>query len=221
MDELVKEWGYTLLDPPHADSLGGGGLVVALRAKPTGQHFDPETLFLRLRDRTETCRTVTLRLASPRLEACHVCPGRVSLTDRADKRVEFFTFGGSLEMTERPEEVVYVLRSPVPVLEILGQEGSVPDQLAFETESLLSRATAHWSRSGDPRSFDQRLAAVDPLPFYVAVLQTLLLRHRRVEAMETVYPELDDALFHEKRRLQAQGLWPDEPLALEDLLSSA
>jgi hypothetical protein len=217
MDDLVRDWGYVLLDPSHADSLGHGGLVVALRHKPTGKHFDPETLYLRLRDRTGTFRGMTLSWTAPPLESGHVCPGRVILADRADKRVEFFTFGGSLERVERPDEVVYTLRSPTPVLELLGQGERISDQLAFETESLLSGAAAHWGH--DERGFGQCLAAVDPLQFYVAVLQSLLLRHKRVVAMETVYPELDDALLREKRGLQARGLWPAEPPVLEDLLS--
>jgi hypothetical protein len=219
MDELVQDWGYTLLDPPHPDSPGCGGLVVAIRQKPTGKHFDPQVLHLHLRDRKGEAEGMALSWILPQPASDHVCPGRVLLTDRADKRVQFFTFGGSLEMTMRPDEVVYALRSPAAFLELLGQEDSIPDQLAFETESLLSRAMVQWRQ--DERRFNRRLAEVDPLRFYTAVLHSLLLRHKQVDAMETVYPELDDVLLREKTWLKAQGLWPDEPLTLQELLSPA
>jgi hypothetical protein len=143
----------------------------------------------------------------------------VILTDRFDQRVELFTFGGSMEMTQRPNEVIYTLRSPAPVLEILGQDNSTPDQLAFETETLLGREAARWGR--DDRGFEQRLAQTEPLQLYMAVLHSLLMRHREFEAMEIVYPDLDDALVREKRWLKAQRLWPDEPPTLPDLLSPA
>jgi hypothetical protein len=219
MDELVKDWGYTLLDPLHPDSPGFGGLVVAIRAKPTGKHFDPQVLHLHLCNSKGEAGGMALSWIAPQPASHHLCPGRVFLTDRVDKRVQFFTFGGSLEMTMRPDQVIYTLRSPAPFLELLGQEDKIPDQLAFETESLLSRAMVQWGQ--DEHGFERCLGEVDPLRFYTAVLHSLLLRHKEVEAMETVYPELDDAFLSEKRWLKAQGLWPAEPLTLEDLLCPA
>jgi hypothetical protein len=123
----------------------------------------------------------TLSWQSPRLASDRVCPCRVILTDRFDRCVEFLTFGGLLEMTPDRDKVVYTLRSPAPVLEILGQEASIPDQLAFETESLLSREAARWGR--DDRGFEQRLAQTEPLQLYMAVLHSLLQRHKQIEAM--------------------------------------
>jgi len=217
MDETIGNWGYSFLHAPHPDSLGYSGLVIAIREKPTGQHFDPEAIHLHLCNATGGMRGTTLTWQSPRPASDRVCPGRVILTDRRDRRVEFFTFGGSLEMSQGPAEVIYTLRSPAPVLEILGQEDRIPDQFAFETEALLSREAARWGR--DDRGFEQRLARIEPLQLYMAVLHLLLLRHKQFEAMEIVHPDLDDALFRERRWLQAQRLWPDEPPVLPDLLS--
>jgi hypothetical protein len=217
VDEIIGNRGYSYLDAPHPDSLGYSGLVIAIRERPTGQRFDPEVIHLHLCDAAGGIRGATLSWQSPRPASDRVCPCRVILADRFDQRVEFFTFGGSMEMTQWPNELVYTLRSPAPVLEIRGQEDSTPDQLAFETEALLSREAARWGR--DDRGFEQRLAQAEPLQLYIAVLHFLLLRHKQFEAMEIVYPDLDDALFRERRWLRGQGLWPDNPPILLDLLS--
>jgi len=219
MDELIANWGYSFLDASHPDRLGYGGLVIAVREKPTGKHFDPENIHLHLCDAAGGIRATTLSWQSPRPVSDRVCLCRVILTDRFDQRVEFLTFGGSLEIIQQSDKVIYTLRSPAPVLEILGQEDTIPDQVAFETEALLSQEAAHWGQ--DDRGFEQRLAQTEPLQLYIAVVHTLLFRHKLFEAMEIVYPELDDALFCEKRWLKAEGLWPDKPPTLSELLSPA
>jgi hypothetical protein len=219
VDELIANWGYSFLDASHPDRLGYGGLVIAVREKPTSQHFDPENVHLHVRDAAGGMRATMLSWQSPRPVSDRVCPCRVILADRFDRRVEFWTFGGSLELTQQPDKMIYILRSPSPVLEILGQDDSIPDQLAFETEALLSQAAARWGR--DDRGFEQCLAQTEPLHLYMAVLHSLLLRHKQFEAMEIVYPALDDALLSEKRWLKAEGLWPNKPPVVSDLLFPA
>jgi len=49
----------------------------------------------------------SLSLLSPEPDSDRVCPGRVIVRDRFDKRVEFFTFGGSLEVIPAPDAQVY------------------------------------------------------------------------------------------------------------------
>lgn len=136
--ELMKHWGYFPLPKPHPDSPGYSGLPVAIREQPTGKHFDLQTLHLRLRDEKGLARWRTLSWLSP-LQAGtdHACAGLITLRDRSDKRVDFFTFGGTLEETSAPGEIVYALRSPAPVLELTAHDETVPDQLASETELLM------------------------------------------------------------------------------------
>ncbi|MBU0703167.1 MAG: hypothetical protein KKC18_04805, partial [Chloroflexi bacterium] len=120
--ELMKNWGYYPLTQSHPGSPGYSGLLVAIRKKPTGKHFDPQTLCLRLRDEYGGAGWKTLSWLSPLKGRGHVCPGAVTLEDRLGKQVEFFTFGGSLEMTSGSGEVDYSLRSPAPVLELTAPE---------------------------------------------------------------------------------------------------
>jgi hypothetical protein len=92
LDEM-EDWGYYLLPRAHLHSPGHTGLRIAIRGTPTKLHFDPELVRLRLRDKTGSADWTTLELGSPDQGTRRVCPGRVTVRDRLDKRVHFFTFG--------------------------------------------------------------------------------------------------------------------------------
>ncbi len=216
--ELMKNWGYYSLAKPHPDSPGHSGLLVAIREEPTGKHFDVQKLHLRLRDENGGAKWRTFIWLSPLEGAGHVCPGTVTLEDRSDKQVEFFTFGGSLEITSGSGEVVYSLRSPAPVLELTSPEETVPDRLAVETEGLLGRIEVKWGEDKKD-GFGQRLAEVDSLQFYLAALGSILRHYEQVHTTEEAHHEFFDVLRREREWLIEKGLWPAKPLMLEDLLA--
>jgi len=217
--EIGKKWGYYLLPEQHHGSPGYSGLLISVPNKPTGKHFDPERLYLCLRSEAGIAQRGALsRLALP-LTSEHVCPGKLTLHDRFDKRIEFFTFGGSLEpLSGETEDLIILHRSPAPILELTEQQETVPDQLAANTESLTSQIRAKWGR--DDEGFDRRWAAVDPLQFYQAALQSLLLLwHERPETWGEVHYQCYETLLREKEWLIAHDQWPTKPPSLEDLLS--
>jgi hypothetical protein len=215
--ELMKDWGYYPLAELHPNSPGYSGLLVAIRKEPTGRHFDPQTLHLRLRDEYGRVRWSSLSWLSPLEGIGHICPGKVTLEDRSGKRVEFFTFGGSLEMTLGPEEMIYSLRSPAPVLELTAPEETVPDQLAAEVEEFLARIEVKWGKN--EKGFSQRLAEVDSLQFYLAALGAILYHYDQVHVLEEAHREFFAALCREREWLVEKHVWPTKTLALEDLLA--
>ena len=139
LSKLMEDWGYYLLDPAHSASPGFGGLVVAIRARPTGKHFDPEALHLDLQDDQGAATQTALSRRHPSPRSGHACPGRVILEDRFDKRVEFFTFGGSLEAIAEGDDWFFLLKSPAPILELESRKNATVDLLASETEALWPR----------------------------------------------------------------------------------
>jgi hypothetical protein len=215
--ELMKDWGYYPLAKPHPGSPGYSGLLVAIRKEPTGKHFDPQSLHLHLRDEYGGARWRTLSWLSPLEGAGHVCPGVITLHSQSGKQVEFFAFGGSLEMTSGVGEMVYSLRSPAPVLELTAQEETVSDQLAAETEELLGRIEVKWGK--DEKGFNRRLARVDALQFYLATLASILHHYEQVHVLEQAHHDLFAALRREREWLVEEALWPAKPSALEDLLA--
>ena len=74
-----------------------------------------------------------------------VAPGAVIVTDRHDKQLSFFTYGGSIECVVVPDESIYSLRSSAPVLPLRGRLGEdLAEQLAAETEALFARIRVGW-----------------------------------------------------------------------------
>ena len=213
--ERMEKWGYYLLPKSHPHCLGHTGLLVAIRETPTEQHFDPELIHLRLGDKDSLARLVTLKLKSSFSRPRHICPGRVVLYDRIDKRVHFFTFGGSLETISAPDETVYFLHSPGPILEITGDLRSIPDQLAFEIEALLGECQAKWGSNDN--GFACRLAQIDPCQFYLVSLQVILIRYQQHRALRRNHFEFYTALLQEKEWLAQAGQWPATLPLLEDL----
>lgn len=217
LPEIMRNRGYHLLAPSHCHSLGYTGLLVAIRKQSTGRHYDPKTLRLPLRDAKGTITRRTLSWLSPGADSSQVCPGRVILSDRFDERIEFFTFGGLLEVACEPGEMICVLRSEAPILELTAPEETIPDLMATETESLIAGVHARWG--GNDEGFSRRLADADPFQLYLASLHSILLHCERVHALELTHHGFCEALHREKNWLVAEGLWPASPPMLEDLLA--
>ena len=213
--DRMEKWGYYLLPKPHPHCFGHTGLLVAIRETPTEQHFDPELIHLRLGAKNSVSRLVKLKLKPAFSSPRHICPGRVVLHDRIDKRVHFFTFGGSLEIISASDETIYFLQSPGSILEITGEPRSAPDQLAFELEALLGKYQAKWG--SDDNGFACRLTQIEPCQFYLAGLQTILRRYQQHRPLRRRYFEFYTALLQEKKWLANTGQWPAPLPLLEDL----
>jgi hypothetical protein len=215
--ELMKDQGIYCFRPLPHHSLGYPGLAIAMRPSPTGEHFDPDTVRLRLRNRAGIAAWTTLSWSSVSVASEAVCLGRAILSDRSKGCIEFYTFGGSLELIRGPDEVVVALRSPAPILELDPAEETVADQLACETEALLGKAEVAWGQ--DEQGFNQRLAEMDPVQLYIAALCSILHQYSFCGSLRETYRECSEALLREKHRLRAEGLWPANPPLLGDLLA--
>jgi len=212
----MENWGYYLLPRPHPYCPGYTGLLIAIREKPTQAHFDPELIRLYIRGEDGLAERVTLRLESP-IRSRDVCPGRVILLDRKEKRVDFFTFGGSLEVASTPGERVYSLRSPAPIMEISNFEVGLADDLVFEIEAMIGEVRARWGE--DEEGFAWRIAHVDPLQLYIASLHSIFMRYEQAPTLLKDLPGFYDMLLEERRCLAAGGQWPEHPPTLEELLA--
>lgn len=214
---LMKDWGYYPVDKSHPDSLGYTGLMVAIRKEPTGNHFDPQALHLCLQDEYGLARGTTLSMLSPPESTGHVCPGIIRIQDRTDKRVHFYTFGGSLEMAVQPDEMMLTFHSPAPILELGAHPESVQNQIAAEAGEMLAEIEVKWGF--DERAFNRRLAGIDPFQFYLAIMQSLLDRYARVRALKETEHALHQALQREKDWLVSKHQWPAKPPSIEGLFA--
>jgi len=214
----MERWGYYLLPKAHPASPGYTGLLVAIRKTPTGQHFDPESIHLQLRDKNGLANRRILRLESRFVGSRHVCPGDVVLYDRLDKRERFFVFGASLDAVSTPGERVYSLHSPAPILDVTDRLESFPDQLAFEVEAMLAEFQASWGL--DDEGFTRQLAHLDPFQFYLASLDAIMRRHKQNPALRNSHSGFYHQLKVEQEWLAYTEQWPATLPKLADLLEN-
>jgi hypothetical protein len=213
----LENLGYALLPKLHPESPGFSGLLVAIRQEPTNAHYDPESISLLIRNRNSLASKISFTLTSFCADMVQVCPGTVILTDRRGKRIDFFTFGGQLETTDRPEERIFFLYSPVPILEIFNDLNSFSDQLAFEVEGLLARQHAQWAR--DDEGFARKMAQVDPTQLYLASLHEILARYGHNRDLRNSWSDFYSKLLAEKQWLESEHQWTGIGPGLGDLLA--
>jgi len=214
--EQLENWGYLCLPKAHPTSPGYTGLLVAIRESPTRMHFDPESVCLQVVGRSGRPTRTTFHLQSHFPRSKRVCPTVVTLRDRMEKEVEFFTFGGWLDSTSVPGETVYSLRSPAPILK-LENPASLPARFTAESEALLAKIKAQWG--AEDEEFDLRLSQIDPLLLYVAVVRATLAHFREVPALRREDPHLYATLQQEAKWLKEIDHDPATSPELEALLS--
>ena len=213
----MEHWGYYLLPKSHPASPGYTGLLVAIRETPTRAHFDPESIHLRIIEDDKDTYWATFRSEVLFQKPNHIVPGQVSLRDRIDRRVQFFTFGGSLEVVSIPGETVYSLRSPAPILDLNGSLESVADQLAFSTEAMIAKQEARWGLN--EYEFLRRLAQMDPFELYLAFIHSILQRYQQSPDLRRSFYHFYAALIREKKWLLEVDQWPFLPYELDQLFA--
>ncbi len=212
----MEHWGYYLLPEVHPHFPGYTGLLVAIRAQPTRQHYDPESVRLEWFNSAGVPEMVTLGLQTPIHRARHVCPGPIVLNDRRDKQENFFSFGGTVESTATANEIVFVIRSSAPLLWLTRDGDTDTDQLAAEFGRLVAQVRAEEGERDEV--FFRRLGGADPKALYVASSYTLMTEYDQSPELRECSPRLENMLHEEEGWLKAAGEWPPVPTTLHLLL---
>jgi hypothetical protein len=199
----MAHWGFDLLDPPHSGSPGGRMLLVAMRRRPTTAHYDPENLALLLADERGALGTTTLQGGARFARPARVCPGHITITDRVHKRVDFYSFGGTLNVLRVPESppyTLFILQSPAPILalnSLLGHQ--VEDQLVNSTEALYARLRARYAVQH--LDLPPLLVKIPPLSLYAACIESLWRMYHRSPTLPTVFGDFYRLLATERQWL--------------------
>jgi hypothetical protein len=211
----VENWGYFLLPPSHPASPGYTGLLVVMRQTPTGKHFDPETLHLHIVGADGKPEVMSYDLAPAFSTAQRVTVCEIKLTDRLNKAVEFFTFGGFLEVLTLAEETIYSLRSPAPIIFLTPVVDTPSDQLVSEVQVQLNALRAQWGARES--EFEQRLDATSPQVLYEAALHSLLEKYAHSHALHDTFAPFYKMLTQEADWLKTNNAWDDAGATLEQL----
>lgn len=221
-----RELGYYFHPRRYPHAPGHPQLDVVLRPAPTGRHFDPQEIRLKVVSRHGGVEKLTLRHPWGPAKPYRVVAGMVSVRDRKDKVVEAFTFGGDLQVTSDADGTQCVLTSSAPIIEYLLDPNThgptVTGMLLEELEALIARWHASWDHEHRPDEFDERLAATDPMTLYVACLQALheQIDHVSHKAEDDLTRQFVHFLHAEIEALHEMGLWPSYVRPLGELLST-
>ena len=135
--EVVSSLGFTLVNSDRTATAGGPRLLVALRSRPTLQHFDPEvmTCWVAAEGRGRSLSIDRETEPGDRLIAW----GHIHVIDRLGIENRFLTFGGQIRVGDiDPELRVVEHASPGPIVRWGGHsQGS--DALAGEIGAFFGR----------------------------------------------------------------------------------
>ena len=209
----VGAWGFLA----HSDLPDGPGpafLLVALRATPTLQHFDPESVdyWVTERDRGER-RTLTHATTMPRSE--DFAWGPIRLVDRFGISNEYLAFGGHLDAASVDDVVIAAFASPAPLLRCGGHSQAV-DPGADAVGAFFARLMVGIDFKP---GFEADMAQASPLVLYAAFIRDGLERRKSAEAAEAMDDELGRMLRADGLRLRAAD--PESWAAAGDLLAAA
>jgi hypothetical protein len=183
----MDSYGYFYHPPIHPGEIGAPRLDIYLRETPSSEHFDPERVIVSVVGEQAEPQAIEIYHPWDYEQEYKVTAGRLLMADRREKRLDAFTYGGRLAITNDGSETKCVLVSPAPILN-LAPPLNAADFLATETEILLAERRAFWEVR--PDEFDHRLAAAEPLELFHAVLDTLREKFRH-------FPSSDNDLLRQ------------------------
>jgi len=198
---LLSHLGFTLVDS-HRPVRTGSHLVVALRSRPTEEHFDPETVAFYAPAAGRGAMVSVDRRSALRRPDRPVLWGHLHVVDRLAIENRFLTFGGTLRAAElTPELTVLDLASPGPIVR-WGGHSQGTDRLATEIGAFFGRLIVPVDvRPGVEAIVD----ALPPVVLYAAFLMDLERRIGPTRRRGLDDDELLAWLSMERVRLEADG----------------
>ena len=209
----LADFGF-LASPDLPDRPGCASLLVALRARPTLRHFDPESIEYWVTDGGHGARRTLTRDTLLPLDV-ELSWGTIHIVDRLKVTNEYLTFGGRLSAAMVDGVLVAVFTSPAPLLRRGGHsqpwDVGAESMGAFFGRLLLAVDYAP--------GFEAEVAATEPVVRYAAFLTDALTRYRASLPLRSSQPDLWMVLDAAERRLRA--VHPEALAAGADLLRAA
>lgn len=220
-NESIREnFGYYFHPASYSHSPGHPALDVFIRPEPTLAHYDPESLKLRVQqpDPHWQYRISTIELHHRWVGVTDhvVAPGSIVISDRRDKRIEAFSFGGRLRVHREDELTHCQVESSAPILEMLELD-SVSGLFATEVQVMMAELRGR--SVGHLQIYESRLASVDPWELYRSALVALQSRLTDFEYQEyEPCVTLRDFIVVEIEELKKLGRWGRQPRQFDAML---
>jgi hypothetical protein len=195
-----EQLGYCFHSPTAEHRLGYPQLDVVIRATPTGEHFDPESLTVPLASGSAT----KLRVTHPweQATAYRISAGEIIIEDARPAQIKAFTFGGALQISSDARRTICQIASPAPLLEHARQTFSLEEHLIEEVYILFAQQRA----LQDDDELERKLAAVDPLQLYRACLKALAEKFEGFPITDDVHRRFKHFLREAIEPWQGEGI---------------
>jgi hypothetical protein len=189
-----------LLDHQDHDGATDSDLLVAIRSRPTLDHFDPEVVHFWISRVGRGARAVVDRTTALPLTT-EFTWGVIQIVDRLGVSNEYLTFGGNLWAETVDEASVLVFRSPAPLLS-RGGHSQTWDRGADSLAAFFARLLI---RIDFEPGFEGRVSGASPLVRYAAFVQDTVTRYRHSERLRDEEPSLWTLLVAEEHRLMSEA----------------
>lgn len=215
----LEHLGFVLRDGSEPGTVPGPRLLVAFRAAPTLEHFDPEEAtywgFAGDRGTLESFtrdggRKAGLPLSRP------LSWGRIRIVDRIPVFNQFLSFGGTLRAAELADgTVIAAFVSRAPILRWAGH--------SQEADPFVDEVGSFFARLKVPVDFQEgaeaRIGKASPEGLYAAALQHAHARLHAARRLAEADPALTTTVAHEVGRLahDAPAAWQEGGALLEFL----
>jgi hypothetical protein len=176
--------GFLVVGGSHPEETGSAQLLVALRNRPTLEHFDAELVehWVTGGGRGHLAE-ITRATPTPHTEP--FAWGTIRAVDRVEAFNSFLTFGGDVTVAAvDPDMTLVVFESPAPIVRSTGHSQSL--------DPLTGEVGAFFARMKVPIDFqdgaEQRIAAMAPRALYGAMLAAIQRRYAQREALRVAHP---------------------------------
>ena len=188
-------------------------LDIHISSEPTNKHFD--VLRTQFPVKSEAGNIKHLKVTHPWNfeKIAQVSVGVVSMEDRKGRKEDAFTFGGKLTIENQEKQVVCVLVSSAPILEM---SGATPLHIQFveEVEIILAKIQAKYT---DHQLYEERLINAEPFALYLACLESIMEKYEVLTHKSEMQYQLLIYLHSQMHRLETAGLINRPVLRLADL----
>jgi hypothetical protein len=196
--ERLARLGFVVVGGSHPEETGTAQLLVALRSRPTLEHFDPELVehWAVVGGRG---RMLEITRATPTPHRGAFSWGTIRVVDRVEAFNSFLGFGGDVTVEGLDGgTTIVVFESPAPIVRSTGHSQSV-DPLTGEVGAFFARIKVPIDFSPGA---EQRIAALSPRALYAAMLAALQRRYARTEALREAHPAIAAWASHEAHRMR-------------------
>jgi len=220
-DRKEYNLGYRFYPKLYPHSAGYPRLDITIVKIPSERHFDPDEVQLLVFSSADGHRLQRIEHLKvfhpwPYQSSYQVAPGMIMISDRKDKKVEAFSFGGILQINVGDENTRCVIESDAPIIEINLVNRTVME-LVEEVEIILAKRRAIWAH--DEKKFEALLAKIPPLQLYTTCIEELIVQLKHTFGHDiSNTQDLYQFIVAEKKGLMTEGLWPEKVPSISEII---